>query len=260
MKRLTIYIAFLLLALAQAQAQDSELKDMYYTDKMPATSFTNGAWYMIFTNSKATDYLREKADHKGIEAITGSTTISFPTVGSLATEGNMPYMLFKAEGDDTRGYTLKSGNGNYIVVKVTRWDAASVSVSNSKSTPMAIGAIGSIGSESPSYVTIRSKNTLYYYSYYGYLNASAGATPSISYDANNYPLYLYKVSLVEMHKITYKFMYNGTLLDSVESAPLEIGDPYPAVTLPQALVKRTMSWTPVMKKIGLKERLLISLP
>ena len=55
MKRLTIYIAFLLLALAQAQAQDSELKDMYYTDKMPATSFTNGAWYMIFTNSKATD-------------------------------------------------------------------------------------------------------------------------------------------------------------------------------------------------------------
>lgn len=246
---MTLYIAFLLLALtqAQAQAQVSELKDMYYTDKTLATSFTDGAWYMIFTNSDATDYLREKADHKGIEAITGSTTISFPTVGSLATEGNMPYMLFKAEGDDTRGYTLKSGNGNYIVVKVTRWDAASVSVSNSKSTRMAIGAIGSIGSESTSYVTIRSKNTLYngyYYSYYGYLNASAGATPSISYDANNYPLYLYKVSLVEMHKVTYKYMYNGTLLDSVQSAPLAIGDPYPAVTLPQALVKANYELDP----------------
>ena len=83
MKRLTLYIAFLLLALAQAQAQAqvSELKDMYATGKTLATSFTNGAWYMIFTNSKATDYLREKTDHTGIEAITGSTTISFPTVG-----------------------------------------------------------------------------------------------------------------------------------------------------------------------------------
>lgn len=239
---MTLYIAFLLLALtqAQAQAQVSELKDMYYTDKTLATSFTDGAWYMIFTNSDATDYLREKADHKGIEAITGSTTISFPTVGSLATEGNMPYMLFKAEGDDTRGYTLKSGNGNYIVVKVTRWDAASVSVSNSKSTRMAIGAIGSIGSESTSYVTIRSKNTLYngyYYSYYGYLNASAGAKPNTSSNAttSSYQLYLYKVTLVEKHKVAYKYMYNGTLLATVESEPLAIGDQYPTVTLPQDL-------------------------
>lgn len=62
MKRLTLYIAFLLLALAQAQAQaqDSELTDMYATGKTLATSFTDGAWYMIFTNSNATDYLREK--------------------------------------------------------------------------------------------------------------------------------------------------------------------------------------------------------
>ena len=242
MKRLTLYIAFLLLALAQAQAQaqDSELKDMYATGKTRTTSFTNGAWYMIFTNSGTTDYLREKTDHTGIEAITGSTTISFPTVGSLATEGNMPYMLFKAEGKDKNGYNLKSGKGNYIVVTVTGEDAASVSVSKSNSTPMAIGF------KSTSYVTIRSKNTLYYYSYYGYLNASAGATPNTSSKAttSTCQLYLYEVSLVEKHKVTYKYMYNGTLLDSVESAPLAIGDKYPTVTLPQALVDKNYELDP----------------
>lgn len=240
MKRLTLYIAFLLLALAQAlaQAQDSELKDMYATGKMPATSFTDGAWYMIFTNSNATKYFKEKADHTGIEAITGSTTISFPTVGSLATEGNMPYMLFKAEGDDTNGYILKSGKGNYIVVKVTGEDAASVSVSNSNSTPMAIGYA------STSYVTIRSKKTLYtsYTSgrkkYYGYLNSSAGAAPNTSSKAttSTCQLYLYKVPLVEKHKVTYKYKNGETLLDSVESDPLAIGEKYPIVTLPQELV------------------------
>lgn len=238
---MTLYIAFLLLALtqAQAQAQVSELKDMYYTDKTRTTSFTNGAWYMIFTESNTKNYLREKSDHSGIEAITGSTTISFPTVGSLATDGNMPYMLFKAEGDDTRGYTLKSGNGNYIVVSVNGWNTASVSVDSRSSTPMVIG------STNYSYVTIRSINTLRS-SYYGYLNDSGGAKLNTDSRAtnNSYRLYLYKVSLVEMHKITYKFMYNGTLLDSVESAPLEIGDPYPAVTLPQALVKANYELDP----------------
>ena len=245
MKRLTLYIAFLLLALAQAQAQaqDSELKDMYATGKTRTTSFTNGAWYMIFTNSGTTDYLREKTDHTGIEAITGSTTISFPTVGSLATEGNMPYMLFKAEGKDKNGYNLKSGKGNYIVVTVTGEDAASVSVSKSNSTPMAIGF------KSTSYVTIRSKNTLYTSDknkYYGYLNASAGATPNTSSKAttSTCQLYLYEVSLVEKHKVTYKYMYNGTLLDSVESAPLAIGDKYPTVTLPQALVDKNYELDP----------------
>ncbi len=238
---MTLYIAFLLLALtqAQAQAQVSELKDMYYTDKTRTTSFTNGAWYMIFTESNTKNYLREKSDHSGIEAITGSTTISFPTVGSLATDGNMPYMLFKAEGDDTRGYTLKSGNGSYIVVSVNGWNTASVSVDSRSSTPMVIG------STNYSYVTIRSINTLRS-SYYGYLNDSGGAKLNTDSRAtnNSYRLYLYKVSLVEMHKITYKFMYNGTLLDSVESAPLEIGDPYPAVTLPQALVKANYELDP----------------
>ena len=252
MKRLTIYIAFLLLALAQAQAQDSELKDMYYTDKMPATSFTNGAWYMIFTNSKATDYLREKADHKGIEAITGSTTISFPTVGSLATEGNMPYMLFKAEGDDTRGYTLKSGNGNYIVVTVSGWSSnnvsASVSLNVNSGTPMAIG-------NSSEYVTIRTYSTskigLYYYDYYyGYLNTSGGAKPNTSSNAttSSYQLYLYKVSLVEKHKVTYRYKYNGTLLATVESDPLAIGEQYPAVTLPQELVDANYELDPSDEK------------
>ena len=252
MKRLTIYIAFLLLALAQAQAQDSELKDMYYTDKMPATSFTNGAWYMIFTNSKATDYLREKADHKGIEAITGSTTISFPTVGSLATEGNMPNMLFKAEGDDTRGYTLKSGNGNYIVVTVSGWSSnnvsASVSLNVNSGTPMAIG-------NSSEYVTIRTYSTskigLYYYDYYyGYLNTSGGAKPNTSSNAttSSYQLYLYKVSLVEKHKVTYRYKYNGTLLATVESDPLAIGEQYPAVTLPQELVDANYELDPSDEK------------
>ena len=244
---MTLYIAFLLLALtqAQAQAQVSELKDMYYTDKTLATSFTDGAWYMIFTNSDATDYLREKADHKGIEAITGSTTISFPTVGSLATEGNMPYMLFKAVLDDTGGYTLMSGNGRYIVVKVTGKNSnnvsASVSLSDNSGTPMAIG-------NSSEYVTIRTYSTskIGWYYYYGYLNTSGGATSSFSSNATNtsYQLYLYKVSLVEMHKVTYKYMYNGTLLDSVQSAPLAIGDPYPAVTLPQALVDKNYELDP----------------
>lgn len=245
MKRLTLYIAFLLLALAQAQAQAqvSELKDMYATGKTLATSFTNGAWYMIFTNSNATNYLREKTDHTGIEAITGSTTISFPTVGSLATEGNMPYMLFKAEGDDTSGYTLKSGNGYCIVVKVTGWNTASVSVSKSNSTPMAIGYA------STSYVTIRSKNTLRS-SYYGYLNDSGGAKLNTDSSATNksYRLYLYKVTLVEKHKVTYKYMYNGTLLATVESEPLAIGEQYPAVTLPQELVDANYELDPSDEK------------
>lgn len=244
MKRLTLYIAFLLLALAQAQAQAqvSELKDMYATGKTLATSFTNGAWYMIFTNSDATDYLREKIDHSGIEAITGSTTISFPTVGSLATDGNMPYMLFKAEGDDTSGYTLKSGNGNYIVVTVSGWStnnvSASVSLNVNSGTPMAIG-------NSSEYVTIRTYSTSkigwYYYDYYyGYLNTSGGATPDTKSSATNksYRLYLYKVTLVEKHKVTYKYMYNGTLLATVESEPLAIGDQYPTVTLPQDLTDK----------------------
>lgn len=247
MKRLTLYIAFLLLALAQAQAQDSELKDMYATRKTLATSFTDGAWYMIFTNSTPTDYLREKADHKGIVAITGSTTISFPTVGSLATEGNMPYMLFKAEGDDTNGYILKSGKGNYIVVKVTGEDAASVSVSNSNSTPMAIGYA------STSYVTIRSNSTLYNSGkkkYYGYLNTSAGARPNKDLSATNtsYQLYLYEVSLVKKHKVTYRYMYNDTLRATVESDPLAIGDQYPAVTLPKELVDANYELDPSDEK------------
>lgn len=243
MKRLTLYIAFLLLALAQAQAQaqDSELTDMYATGKTLATSFTDGAWYMIFTNSGTTDYLREKTGHNGngIEAITGSTTISFPTVGSLATEGNMPYMLFKAVGNDKNGYNLMSGKGNYIVVKVTGEDAASVSVSNikSNSTPMAIGF------ESTKYVTIRSKKTLYTSDknkYYGYLNTSAGATPNTSSKAttSTCQLYLYKVPLVEKHKVTYKYKNGETLLDSVESDPLAIGEKYPTVTLPKELVDK----------------------
>ena len=239
MKRLTLYIAFLLLALAQAQAQaqDSELTDMYATGKTPVTSFTDGAWYMIFTNSTPTDYLREKAtDPPGIEAITGSTTISFPTVGSLATDGNMPYMLFKAEGDDTSGYTLKSGNGNYIVVTVSGKNSnnvsASVSLSDNRGTPMAIG-------NSSEYVTIRTYSTsrIGWYYYYGYLNTSGGAKPNTSSNAttSSYQLYLYKVTLVEKHKVAYKYMYNGTLLATVESEPLAIGDQYPTVTLPQDL-------------------------
>ena len=200
MKRLTLYIAFLLLALAQAQAQVSELTDMYATSKTRATSFTNGAWYMIFTNSNATNYLREKADHAGIEAIDGSTTISFPTVGSLATDGNMPYMLFKAVGDDTNGYSLKSGKGNYIVVKVSGKNSnnvsASVSLSDNSGTPMAIG-------NSSEYVTIRTYSTSkigwYYYDYYyGYLNTSGGAKPNTSANAttSSDQLYLYKVTLI----------------------------------------------------------------
>lgn len=246
MKRLTLYIAFLFLALAQAQAQDSELTDMYATGKTRTTSFTNGAWYMIFTNSIATNYLREKSDHKGIEAISGSTTISFPTVGSLATDGNMPYMLFKAVGDDTNGYSLKSGKGNYIVVKVSGKNSnnvsASVSLSDNSGTPMAIG-------NSSEYVTIRTYSTSkigWYYYYYGYLNTSGGATPNKDLSATNtsYQLYLYEVSLVEKHKVTYKYMYNGTLLDSVESAPLAIGDKYPTVTLPQALVDKNYELDP----------------
>lgn len=235
MKRLTLYIAFLLLALAQAQAQVSELTDMYATSKTRATSFTNGGWYMIFTNSDTNNYLREKSDHSGIE--TGSTTISFPTVGSLATDGNMPYMLLKAEGDDTSGYTLKSGNGNYIVVSVSGWNSynvsASVSLSDNRGTPMAIG-------NSSEYVTIRtySTSTIGWYNYYGYLNTSAGATPNRNLSATNpsYQLYLYEVSLVEKHKVTYKYMYNNTLLDIVQSVPLAIGEQYPDVTLPKALV------------------------
>lgn len=237
MKRLTLYIAFLFLALAQAQAQVPELNDMYATGKTLATSFTDGVWYMIFTNSDTNNYLREKADHTGIEA-TGSATISFPTVGSLATDGNMPYMLFKAEGSLKNGYTLKSGNGNYIVVSVG-WNTASVSVGDSSSsTPMVIGSTNN------SYVTIRSINTLYTSfgrSYYGYLNAFGGATrnmsSSLTSSATNssYMLYLYKVTLVEKHKVTYRYKYNGTLLATVESEPLAIGDQYPTVTLPQDL-------------------------
>ena len=240
MKRLTLYIAFLLLALAQAQAQDSELTDMYATDKTLATSFTNGAWYMIFTNSKATKCLKENAYNTGIEAISGSLTI-----GSLATEGNMPYMLFKAEGDDTNGYTLMSGNGYYIVVTVSGRNSynvsASVSLSDNRGTPMAIG-------NSSEYVTIRtySTSTIGWYNYYGYLKTSAGATPSTYSNATNTScqLYLYEVSLVEKHKVTYKYMYNGTLLATVESAPLAIGEQYPAVTLPQELVKANYELDP----------------
>lgn len=235
MKRLTIYISFLFLALAQAQAQVSELNDMYATGKTRTTSFTNGAWYMIFTNSNTTNYLREKSDHSGIEAITGSTTISFPTVGSLATDGNMPYMLFKAEGSSSNGYTLKTGNGNYIVVSVNGWNTASVSVDSRSSTPMVIGYTNN------SYVTIRSKNTLYR-RYYGYLNTSGGATSNTNYNPPSndisYQLYLYEVTLVEKHKVTYKYMYNGTLLATVESEPLAIGEQYPTVTLPQDLTDK----------------------
>ena len=242
MKRLTIYISFLFLALAQAQAQVSELNDMYATGKTRTTSFTNGAWYMIFTNSGTTDYLREKTDHTGIEAITGSTTISFPTVGSLATEGNMPYMLFKAEASSSNGYTLKSGNGSYIVVSVSGWSSnnvsASVSLNVNSGTPMAIG-------NSSEYVTIRTYSTSkigwYYYDYYyGYLNTSGGAKPNTSSNAttSSYQLYLYKVTLVEKHKVTYKYMYNGTLLATVESEPLAIGEQYPTVTLPQDLTDK----------------------
>lgn len=246
MKRLTLYIAFLLLALAQAQAQVSELTDMYATSKTRATSFTNGGWYMIFTNSDTNNYLREKSDHSGIE--TGSTTISFPTVGSLATDGNMPYMLFKAEGSSNNDYyTLKSGNGYYIVVSVNGQNTASVSVGDSgSSTPMEIGYTNN------SYVTIRSKNTFYTSgsSYYGYLNTYGRATPDTKSRATNrsYRLYLYKVTLVEKHKVTYRYKYNGTLLATVESDPLAKGEQYPTVTLPQELVDANYELDPSDEK------------
>ena len=56
--------------------------------------------------------------------------------------------------------------------------------------------------------------------------------------ATSYKLYLYKVTLVEKHKVTYKYMYNGTLLATVESEPLAKGEQYPTVTLPQDLTDK----------------------
>lgn len=115
MKRLTLYIAFLLLALAQALAQVSELKDMYATGKTLAAGFYK--WTQPITHFKVYYTAAASSESKGY-------ALSFDTedsIGGIGGEEEAIQAIYTLQGNALREYPTRRGlyivNGKKVMIR-----------------------------------------------------------------------------------------------------------------------------------------------
>ena len=116
MKRLTLYIAFLLLALAQAQAQVSKLTDMYATGKTLAAGFYK--WKQpIVTHFRVYHTAATSSQSKGY-------ALSFDTedsIGGIGGEEEAIQAIYTLQGNALRHYPTRGGlyivNGKKVLIR-----------------------------------------------------------------------------------------------------------------------------------------------